>query len=139
MAGQGQLTLNFHIREFKCNDGTLVPEEFFPNVLEVARNLQVLRDDLNANKLAKVPHDAVVTLHVNSGYRTKEYNHKVGGKPASQHLKAHAADITSNWYTPAQIRSRIEILIKEGKMKQGGLGKYPGFTHYDPRGTKARW
>ena len=35
--------------------------------------------------------------------------------------------------------SQIEKLIKEGKMKQGGIGIYKGFIHYDIRGTKARW
>ena len=36
----------------------------------------------------------------------------------------------------------VEKLIKESKMKQGGLGLYPrenGWIHYDTRGTKARW
>ena len=30
-------------------------------------------------------------------------------------------------------------LIDEGKMKQGGIGVYSSFCHYDTRGTKARW
>ena len=30
-------------------------------------------------------------------------------------------------------------LIKEGKMKEGGIGIYSTFVHYDVRGWKARW
>jgi hypothetical protein len=50
-----------------------------------------------------------------------------------------AGDIVSEKYTPVQLRAIIEKLIKEGKMKQGGLGAYKTFTHYDIRGVKARW
>ena len=32
-------------------------------------------------------------LHINSGYRTKEHNKKVGGKKNSSHLKGLAVDI----------------------------------------------
>ncbi len=42
-------------------------------------------------------------------------------------------------YSPKQLAAKIEKLIAAKKMKQGGIGIYPGFTHYDIRGTKARW
>ena len=122
-----QLTNNFHLSEFGCKDGTPVPVEFMPNVKELAENLQVLRDYTGAG------------IHLNCGYRTPEHNKKVGGEPNSFHLKAMAADIVSEKYTPIQLRAIIEQLIKEGKMKQGGLGAYKTFTHYDIRGYKARW
>lgn len=122
-----QLTENFHLREFKCKDGTEVPEDFICNVQDLARNLQVLRDYLGE------------PIHLNSGYRTKEYNRKVGGKPQSMHLVAKAADITVKSKTPRQLAAVIEKLIAEKKMKQGGLGVYPGFVHYDIRNVKARW
>lgn len=122
-----KLTTNFSLSEFACNDGTAVPASLIPNVQELANNLQVLRDEIGE------------PLHVNSGYRTPTYNAKVGGKKASQHLKATAADITAKSYSPKQLAAVIERLIKAGKMQQGGIGIYPGFTHYDVRGTKARW
>lgn len=122
-----QLTTNFNINEFACKDGTPVPDEFECNVIVLANNLQVLRDYLNE------------PIHINSGYRTPEYNKKVGGKPASKHMVAQAADITVKSKTPKQLAVIIEKLIAEGKMKQGGLGTYPGFNHYDVRGNKARW
>lgn len=122
-----KLTENFSIEEFACKDGTQVPVEFLNNVQVLSKNLQVLRDEIGE------------PLHVNSGYRTVSYNKRVGGKPASQHLKAKAADITAKNFTPRKLAAKIESLIKSGKMKQGGIGIYPGFVHYDVRGIKARW
>ncbi len=122
-----KLTKNFDLAEFNCNDGTVVPPELMPNVIELAKNLQVLRDEI------KEP------IRLNSGYRHKAYNKRIGGATNSQHLLAKAADITAKSYSPKQLAAVIDKLIKAGKMKQGGLGIYPGFTHYDIRGTKARW
>jgi hypothetical protein len=41
--------------------------------------------------------------------------------------------------SPQIVHKIILDLIEEGKMKQGGLGLYSSFVHYDVRGTKARW
>lgn len=123
-----KLTENFNRQEFDCKDGTAVPEKYMKNVQEVAGNLQVLRDYL------EVP----VSI-TGSGYRTKSHNKKVGGAKHSQHLTASGADINAELYTPKKLAAVIEKLISEGKMKQGGIGIYPNFVHYDIRGTKARW
>lgn len=125
-----QLTKNFKSREFDCKDGTLVPFIYGENLKELAKNLQILRDSLGVS----------VTV-TGSGYRTPTHNAKVTGQKTSnsQHLTASAADINAKGLTPKQLYDKIEQLIKEGKMKQGGLGLYPTFVHYDIRGTKARW
>lgn len=122
-----QLTTNFNIVEFICHDGTPVPFADLANVQELANNLQILRDYIGE------------PIHLNCGYRTPAWNAHVGGVPNSQHLIAKAADITVKSKTPAQLHAIIEQLIEDEKMKQGGLGLYPGFVHYDIRGTKARW
>lgn len=123
-----KLTKNFNREEFDCKDGTEVPCEYILNVKEVADNLQVLRDYL------EVP--VIVT---GSGYRTPSHNKKVGGAKFSQHLTASGADINAKGYKPKQLAEVIELLILKGKMKQGGIGVYPNFVHYDIRGHKARW
>lgn len=123
-----QLTNNFQRSEFDCKDGTIVPEKYHGNLRELAENLQVLRD-----------HIGVPVTVTGSGYRTPSHNKRVGGAPLSKHLTASAADINAKGFTPKQLYNQIEILIAEGKMKQGGLGLYAGFVHYDIRGQKARW
>lgn len=122
-----QLTKNFSIEEFDCHDGTHVPSSLFGNLNALAFNLQILREHLNR------------PIHILSGYRTESYNKKVGGAPHSQHLIARAADIQVKGITPYSLAMIIEELITDEFMKQGGLGLYDTFVHYDIRGFKARW
>jgi len=123
-----KLTKNFSRQEFDCKDGTSVPGQYIPNVVELASNLQVLRD-----------HIGEPVIITGSGYRTPSHNKAVGGAVNSQHLTAKGADINARNYTPIELAKVIEELIAEGKMKQGGIGIYKGFVHYDIRGNKARW
>jgi len=123
-----KLTKNFSLSEFDCHDGTKVPEKYIHNAQEVANNLQVLRDHLG-----------VPVSITGSGYRTASHNKKVGGAKNSQHLTSSAADINAKGLTPKELAFAIETLIAAKKMKQGGLGIYQNFVHYDIRGTKARW
>lgn len=119
---------NFSVTEFDCNDGTPVPEEYYTNLQELMSNLEVLRAELDGNSIT-----------VNSGYRSPSYNESVGGASNSQHKYAKAADIVVSGYSPGLVHTTIARLIREGKMKQGGLGRYNTFTHYDVRGSQARW
>lgn len=123
----GQLTANFNIAEFACKDGTPVPSTYRSNALEVAKNLQVLRDTFGK------------PISINSAYRTASHNKAVGGETNSYHLTAKAADIVVSGHKPTAVKAMIEKLIKEGKMKQGGIGLYKSFVHYDIRGSAARW
>jgi uncharacterized protein YcbK (DUF882 family) len=122
-----RITENFSLSEFECKDGSELPTALLPNVLDLADNLQVLRDYLG------------VPVSINSAYRTLEYNRKIGGATNSQHLLGKAADIVVESKTPEEVANIIKYLISEGKMVQGGLKAYKTFTHYDIRGYKARW
>jgi len=122
-----QLENNFYLREFRCKDGTDVPDELMDNVKKLAKNLQVLRDHIQK------------PITIISGYRTPEYNKKCGGVKRSQHLLAKAADIVVSGMTSLEVRDTIIQLIKDGKMDSGGVGIYPTFTHYDVRGRNSRW
>ena len=97
------------------------------NILELADNLQVLRDYLG------------VPVKLNSAYISLEHNRIIGGSTSSQHLLGKAAVIVVKFKTPDEVANAIKYLISEGKMKQGGLSAYDTFTHYDIRGYKARW
>jgi uncharacterized protein YcbK (DUF882 family) len=54
-------------------------------------------------------------------------------------VKGKASDLRVSGMTPKEVALVIEGLIEQGKMKEGGIGVYPTFTHYDHRGIKARW
>ena len=121
-----KLTTNFSLNEFNKRNYN-VPTDVLRNLLELAKNLQVLRDEV------KKP------IKITSGYRPAELNAKVGGAKSSRHITGQAADFKIEGYTPKQVAAIIEKLIAEGKMKQGGLGTYSTWVHYDVRGTAARW
>jgi uncharacterized protein YcbK (DUF882 family) len=122
-----KLTANFSRSEFECTDGSEMPLEVFNNVIEVAENLEVIRAHFNT------------PVNINSAYRSPVYNRSVGGAVNSQHLSGKAADVVMDGITPSEVADAIEFLIDVGLMKEGGVGRYDTFTHYDIRGTKARW
>ena len=122
-----KLTRNFNLNEFASKDGADMPPEVFKNVALVAKNLQVLRDFVGQ------------PIKVNSGYRSPAHNKSIGGASKSQHVKGKAADIVIKGHKPEVVAEIIIELIKDGKMSQGGIGVYNTFTHYDIRGTAARW
>jgi len=122
-----QLTKNFYLDEFQCKDLSDINEEVFNNLLELADNMQLIRDYLGAS------------ITVNSGYRSPNYNKVIGGASGSKHKLGQACDFTVKGMTPEQVADRVEELIKDSTILQGGLGRYDTFTHYDIRGTKARW
>ncbi len=123
----GDLSKNFSKSEFDCNSGCEMPEDVFENVEVHAQNLQTIRDFLNES------------IKINSGYRCPSYNASVGGASKSQHLTGNASDLVAHNHTPSQLADIIEGLIRIGAIEEGGLGRYNTFTHYDRRGTKARW
>ena len=123
----GDITKNFSAIEFKCKDGSHVPDDLMDNVRLLCENLQVLREELGR------------PIRVISGYRSPKYNRRIGGARRSQHMLAKAADIRVVGMSPHEVREVILRLIKEGRMMSGGVGLYTTFTHYDVRGRNARW
>ena len=121
------LSKNFKKSEFRCRDGSDVPPELMDNLRELVENLQVIRDHINK------------PVRVISGYRTPKYNRRIGGARRSQHMKAKAADLRVRGVSAAELREIILKLIKEKKIKKGGVGIYRTFVHYDTRGWNARW
>lgn len=122
-----KITTNFSLEEFKCKDGSDIPQKELSNIIVLAKQLQVLR-----NKIGK-------SITINSAYRSPKHNAKIGGVKNSQHVKGKAADISVNGMSTKEVALVIEELIKKGQMLEGGIGIYPTFVHYDIRGTKARW
>jgi len=122
-----KLEKNFSLSEFRCKDGTDVPEELMDNVKKLAKNLQVIRDHIGK------------PVRVISGYRSPSYNRRIGGARRSQHMLATAAAIKVTAMDPSAVKQVIVELIHAGKIDSGGVGLYTTFTHYDTRGRNARW
>ncbi|WP_116787637.1 YcbK family protein [Flavobacterium psychrotrophum] len=125
-----KITKHFTLQEFACHDAnrTEPAGSALENVKELAKNLEVLREHTGK------------AIIINSGYRTIAYNEKQKGhSKVSQHLYGKAADIVIPGMTPEEVAVTIEKLIAAGEMKKGGVGRYNNFTHYDIRGTQARW
>ena len=118
-------TAHFKVSEFKCHNGAEVPVKYYDNL----QRLMCLLEEIRA-ACGNVP------IHIQSGYRTKEYNAKQkGASPRSQHLTASAADIKVKGMSPADVYKLCDRLVGA----RGGVGKYKGFTHVDVRGYRARW
>jgi len=62
------------------------------------------------------------------------HNKEIGGSVNSQHIVCRAADIKVEGVAPDRVADFCEILLANG-----GVGRYPTFTHLDVRGHKARW
>ena len=121
------MTKNFKRQEFECKSGCDMPLEVYENIIKLASQLQFLRDYTGR------------PISINSAYRCKKHNKKVGGSKKSQHLLGKAADIKVQSLKPIEVYAIIEDLIDMGHMLQGGLGLYDTFVHYDIRKTRARW
>ena len=84
------------------------------------------------SKLDMVREEYGKPIYVNSGYRTEAHNEKVGGKPASSHLKGLAVDIACS-----ESRERfnlIQLFLKYG-ISRIGIAK--NFIHIDIDNDKA--
>lgn len=114
-----QLSAHFRVREFACQDGS--------DAVLVAPRLVMVLETIRAH------FDAPVVIH--SGYRTPQYNAKVGGVAHSQHCYGTAADITVKWQTPEAVAAYVRQLMPDW----GGVGIYKSFTHVDVRETRADW
>lgn len=121
-----KLSEHFDLSEFACKDGTPYPEEWIETRLKpLVKDLETIRMELG------------LPLRVNSAYRTFYYNRKVAGALFSEHTKGNAVDISSS--ISAYLLHKIILkLIKEGKIKDGGVGSYPTWVHYD-HGKPRRW
>jgi len=73
-----------------------------------------------------------------SVYRSPAYNATCpGAKSHSYHMRNNAIDVRFNC-SPRKVSATARDMRKQGLFK-GGVGRYPGFTHLDTRGTNADW
>ncbi len=131
-----QLTEHFNIDEFACNDGTPVPEEYWLQVRYLCRTfLEPMREKFGR-------------CVVHSGFRTPEWNRRVGGASSSFHIytmrrarEGVAADVEFERGSVADWHREAKRLRDEKRDGRGGIGFYPqgGFVHIDTRDYPADW
>lgn len=117
--GSKKLSTHFIVKEFACKDGS--------DAVLVAPRLVMVLQSIRSH------FGAAVTI--NSGYRTPQYNTKVGGVAHSQHCYGTAADIVVKGQTPEAVAAFARTLMPDW----GGVGVYKSFTHIDVREARADW
>ena len=78
------------------------------------------------SKLDMIREEFGKPIHINSGYRTEAHNDKVGGKPASSHLKGLAVDIACS-----ASRDRFNLIKLFIKHDITRIGIAKNFIHID--------
>lgn len=130
-----RLTEHFDVVEWEQPARRGLPAASYPpewveeRLRPLAEILEVLRAELGGRP-----------IRVISGYRGPAYNAAIGGAEKSQHMEGRAADIMVEGVAPAAVHDVALRLHQEGRIRLGGLGEYPKFTHMDVRpGPLARW
>ena len=118
---------NKEVQENVWEDYEMNREQLEPNIVKLAESLQALRDYIGK------------AVNINISYRPVWWELQNKRDGTSQHCLGKAADLVVKGMKPDELADTIEKLIAEDKMSEGGLGRYNSFTHYDVRGTKARW
>lgn len=131
-----QLTKHFNVKEFDCRDGTRVPKRYEGQLERLCRwYLEPMRDRFGP-------------CTVLSGYRTEEYNRKIGGARWSFHIyddrlprEGVAVDCLFARGGPLEWVDAAKRLRQKNRDGDGGIGYYPnsGFIHIDTRDYKADW
>lgn len=88
-------------------------------------------------KLLRVSTRLGTQLQINSGYRSPQYNKRIGGATRSQHMSGYAIDVMMAGLSSDQIKQFIRLASQEGF---GGMKYYSGsgFTHVDI-GARRTW
>lgn len=131
----GQVTKNFNIKEFRCQaQGEIIING---DVVKHIERLQLFRDWYNRPMI------------IASGYRTPEYNKRVGGAVGSFHMQGIASDIPLPDEYYSFTKERQEEFLENVKSMWykiccayrlgGGVGFYDTFFHLDSREYNSFW
>ncbi len=122
-----QAILESHAKARGNVHNTLPPRQLWPNI----RSTLLVLDNV-ALRLGE-PVGQVLSV-----YRSPAYNALCpGAKSNSYHIRNNAIDVRFS-SSPGRVAAAARDLRKRG-LFQGGVGRYPGFTHLDTRGANADW
>lgn len=110
--GEKNISRDFKLKEFKCKDGS---DEILLDSSFVITKLQSMRDHFGK------------PIHINSAYRTLNYNKKIGGAKNSYHTKGMAFDIYIEGVDLDEICKYAQLI---GVL---GIIRYNTFVHIDSR------
>ena len=110
--------------ELNCRCGKLYPVEWRENrAVELSGMFEEVR-----RECGNIP------IRINSAYRCRSCNRKVGGVPKSQHIEGRALDMaTPHSFTSPEFHAIVRGVLK--KRGGGGCGAYKTFCHGDIRST----
>ena len=111
-----QIAKDFNMQEFECPCCHCVM--IHPKLLELLIKLRRL---------------VLEPIYINSGYRCKKENKKVGGVKTSYHRFGFAVDIT------VKQKSMKDLAIMAESVGFLGIGLYDNFCHVDVRDYKEHW
>lgn len=114
-----QLSKNFNSNEFDCHGSRCCSETKVD--AQLIEYLQQIRTFFGRS------------VTINSGYRCKTHNARVGGASKSNHMYGQAADIVVKGISPIEVARYAESI---GVL---GIGVYSGFVHIDTRTSKYFW
>lgn len=132
MSTRHRLSTHFTIEEFDCRDGSKCRPADHEGLEYLCRQyLEPLR-----MKYGRVK--------VNSGFRTRAYNARIGGASKSYHIYTErtndqAADVTCQKGTPRDWHRTLNWIRQNKRGGRGGLGLYDRFVHVDLREVKSDW
>ena len=132
MATRHRLSAHFVIEEFDCRDGTKCRPADHTGLEYLARQyLEPLR-----SKYGRV--------NINSGFRTRSYNAKIGGASKSYHIYTEhtndqACDVSCASGTSRDWHRTLNTIRQKKRNGRGGLGLYDSFVHIDLREVKSDW
>lgn len=120
----------FRESEFRCKCGKCQMPNNVPSD-ELVNALVWIRETFDAPVI------------INSGYRCKTHNAKVGGAPKSQHYVGSAADFVVKGHKTEEVFRVVMDKFKDKgfgiAIKRNKQNPYAGFVHLDSRGHFANW
>lgn len=111
-----KIDTNFVLSEFQC-----------PCCSRVILHAKLLKYLVKLRRLIQEP------IYINSGYRCKPENDRVGGTKNSYHTFGMAADIT------VKIKIMSDLAVFAESVGFFGIGIYCTFLHLDVRPNKYHW